>query len=99
MLKLKIKNPQVIKALKRVTNEEEDHAYIEKITGAHVPSLSSCWIPLSPEVIEAEKQQNEYEQQNYEKAYGHYQEIAALIRPFNYFHGGRVRGPRIESGR
>jgi hypothetical protein len=90
MLKVKIKNPQVIKALKRVTIEEEDHAYIEKITGAHVPSLSSCWIPLSPEVVEAEEQQKQNEQQNYEKAYRYYENITAIHGPFGYIHRRRI---------
>jgi hypothetical protein len=99
MLKVKIKNPQVIKALKRVTIEDEDHAYIEKITGAHVPSLSSCWIPLRPEVVEAEEIYNQYEKQKYEQTTDHYKEIAAIHRPFNFLYGGRVRSPRIESRR
>lgn len=91
MLKVKIKNPQVIKALKRVTIEEEDHAYIEKITGAHVPSLSSCWIPLTPDVVEAEKIHDQYERQKYEQTTDHYKEVATIHRPFNFLYGRGAR--------
>jgi hypothetical protein len=98
MPKILIKIPPKLTQRKKVSIEEEDHAYIEKITGAHVPSLSSCWIPLSPEVVEAEEQQNQNEQQNYEKAYRYYENITAIHGPFSYVHRRRTGNFRFKTG-
>lgn len=94
MLKVKIKSPQLIETVKRVTLNDEDHAYIEKITGAHVPSVSCCMltrrdVPNLDELIDYVQFKN-HEHQEKQKSQA-YQKIKTYKRAMRRILGRRIR--------
>lgn len=101
MLKIKIKSPQIIQAIKKVTINDEDHAYIEKITGAHVPSVSCCMltrrdVPNLDELIDYVQFKN-HEHQEKQKCQI-YQKIKTHKRALRRILGRRIREAWFKSG-